>query len=161
MERLEDLPGLQISILRQELDSMIRVIFILAQADRDYGIQLIENSLNGTRWRRSGNNGFVTDREMVDIAQNFHGWTKSVYKFGCAFIHLSKMHDFMERDPLSEISDDERNSILVHLRQYHEGPNEDHPVFTDIVPYFPKIFGKVAGNLEYYLDDLENDNELI
>ena len=160
MEQLCNLPGLQVSILRQELDSMVSVIFLLGQADRNYREQLIAESLDGIRWKRSGKNGFVTDREMVELAQGFHGWTKSVYKFGCAFIHLSNMHDYMVRDPLVNISNEERQSILEHLRHYHGGPNSENPSFHDIVPYPPRVLEKVAGNLECYLVDLETNSDI-
>jgi hypothetical protein len=36
----------------------------------------------------------MTDREMIVIAHELQGWTQSVYKFGCAFIHLSSLHDY-------------------------------------------------------------------
>ena len=47
----------------------------------------------------------ITDKEMVELAQELQGWTESVYKFGCAFIHLSGLHDYNSRDPLSLVSE--------------------------------------------------------
>ncbi|MBB3122496.1 hypothetical protein FHS03_005597 [Massilia violacea] len=97
---------------------------------------------------------------MVDLAQELQGWTASVYKFGCAFIHLSGMHDYNSRDPLSLISNDEREDILRHCRYYHSGPANDDASFADLVPFLPKVLEKIAGNLECYLNDLENDRTL-
>ncbi len=34
----------------------------------------------------------MTGREMVEILNQSQGWTQSVYKFGCAFIHLINFH---------------------------------------------------------------------
>jgi hypothetical protein len=100
MMALRALPGQMVSILRQELDSLVRVIFLLAQTDRAYRTKLIEASVSGKKWTANGPRRQITDREMIDLADTLHGWTKSVYSFGCAFIHLSSLHDYRMRDPL-------------------------------------------------------------
>lgn len=140
--------GQAVSVLRQELDSMVRVIYLLSlnPAERT---PLIAAAINGEKWK-------VTDRQMVDVTQKLHGWTLSVYKFGCSFIHLSAFHDYNDRDPLALISRDELISIIQHCRHYHGGPQTDTPVFSDFIPYFPAILTKVSGNLECYLDSLAN-----
>lgn len=112
MRAVTELPGQMISILRQELDSLVRVIFLLAQRDRDDRGTLITLAVEGKPWTAQGSRQRVTDRQMVELAQSLHGWTRSVYRFGCAFIHLSNMHDYKERDPVLSISDEERNAIL-------------------------------------------------
>src|SRR5438094_8355770 len=75
-----------LAILRQELDSMVRVIYLLSIADKPYRQQLIDASANGEKWTAKGKKACITDREMVELAQSLHGWTRSVYKFGCAFL---------------------------------------------------------------------------
>lgn len=157
---LRGLPGQMVSVLRQELDSLVRVVFLLAQEDRSYRQQLIEDSVSGRRWRRRDSRQAVTDREMVDLTDTLHGWTKSVYAFGCAFIHLSNLHDHAARDPLAQITESERKAILDHLRFYHGGPNGDSPTFADVVPYLPMVFAKIADNLECYVKQIEQDGEL-
>src|SRR5262249_40018997 len=86
-----------VAILRQELHSMVRVIFLLSIGDRPYRQQLIDGSVNGEKWTVKGKKACITDREMVELAQTLQGWTQSVYKFGCAFIHLSSFHDYQHR----------------------------------------------------------------
>jgi hypothetical protein len=144
-----------VAILRQELDSMVRVIFLLAIADKPYRQQLIDASVNGAKWTVKGKSAGITDREMVELAQSLHGWTQSVYKFGCAFIHLSSFHDYEHRDPLLALPKNEKAAILKHMQAYHGGPTVPEPTFEDLLPYFPAIFEKVAGNLEYYVQHLE------
>lgn len=144
-----------VAILRQELDSMVRVIFLLSVADEAYRHQLIDASVNGAKWTVKGKKTCITDREMVELAQSLHGWTQSVYRFGCAFIHLSSFHDYEHRDPLLVLPKDEKASILRHIRAYHGGPTCSEPTFEDVLPYLPAIFEKVAGNLEHYLRQLE------
>ncbi len=97
---LRALSGQMVSTLRQEFDSLVRVVFLLAQGDRHCRHQLIGDVVSGRKWTRSGSLKPITDREMVDLANALHGWTKSVYAFGCAFIHLSHLHDYQTRGPL-------------------------------------------------------------
>jgi hypothetical protein len=154
-------PGVLTSILRQELDSMVRLIFLLTQDDRGYRNQLIDASVNGQRWRRRGSKEKITDREMVDLANEFHGWTAAVYKFGCAFIHLSSQHDYGARDPFLALPSAEQASVISYLRYYHHGhPSTERPTFQDIIPLLPEVFEKVAANLECCLNDLEADKTI-
>jgi hypothetical protein len=160
IDAVRALPGQMVSILRQELDSLVRVVYLLSQADRRYRSRLIEDSVAGRRWLRLNSHQPVTDREMVELTDTLHGWTKSVYAFGCAFIHLSNLHDHQVRDPLDQISDGDRNAILEHLRYYHGGPNGGSPRFADVVPFLPMVFTKIADNLECYVKALEQDGDL-
>src|ERR1700728_3811345 len=72
-----------VGILRQELDSLIRVIYLLSLSDRSLRQQLIDASVNGELWTVKGKKGKkrkVTDREMTDLADSLprlHGWTES------------------------------------------------------------------------------------
>jgi hypothetical protein len=154
-------PSQMVAILRQELDSIVRVIFLLTQEDRVYQSELIEASVGGQRWHRKGSKDKVTDREMVDLADSFEGWTKAVYKFGCAFIHLSSQHDHEARDPLLALPVGERATIVEYVRHYHHGrPSSDQPTFQDIVPLLPDVFEKISANLEHYLKNLEEGKTL-
>lgn len=91
------LTGHVMSVLRQELDSMVRVIFLLRQTLEERK-HLISQTLNGERWKMR-NKALVSDAYMVNLANTLNGWTKSVYKFGCLFIHLSWFHDYAFNDP--------------------------------------------------------------
>ena len=98
----------------------------------------------------------VTDKEMVDLSQ-LQGWIQSVYKFGCAFVHLSDFHNHLAKNPLQNISDEDRQDILSHMRNYHGGPSHDNPDMKEISEYLPRIFDKIAGNLAYYVAELRNE----
>jgi hypothetical protein len=135
---------------------MVRVIFLLATDDRSYRDQLIDMSVRGERWRRRRSKKKVTDREMVDLADRFQGWTAAVYKFGCAFIHLSNQHDYGTRDPFLALPAGEQETVIQYLRHYHHRrPEAERPRFQDIVPLLPDVFEKIAANLECYLRELE------
>jgi hypothetical protein len=145
-----------VAVLRQELDSMVRVIFLLRQ-DLPRRRQLISAAVQGERWTRENSRSPVTDREMVDIADELFGWTRSVYKFGCAFIHLSNLHDYNDRDPVESLPSAERENLLEHCRHYHGGPPVGSETLDDLVPFLPAVLDKISGNLECYLKTLENE----
>ena len=146
------IPSQMIAILRQELDSMIRVIYLLS-LDSARRLELMEASVSGQQWRRPDGRGRITDLEMVELAEQLQGWVRSVYKFGCAFIHLSNLHDYNDRDPMTLIGCDERDTILEHCRRYHGGP--ENSGFEDLLPYLPQALEKVSGNLEEYVWQLQ------
>ncbi|WP_282118534.1 hypothetical protein [Ruegeria atlantica] len=148
------LAGQMVSVLRQELDSMVRAIYLLTQKPERRKL-LIGALLRGELWTRDGTRGRVTDKEMVDLAQELQFWAQSVYKFGCAFIHLSRLHDYNDSDPLLQLPVDEREDILRHCRHYHGGPAQGAEKFEDLIPYLPVVLEKISGNLECYLEQLE------
>ena len=147
------------SILRQELDSMVRTIWLLSIKDMAERTRLIQATLTGKKWTMATSNGKarkITDREVVDLAQKLQGWTQSVYKFGCAFIHLSDFHNHAVQDPFRRLPDSERQDILRHMRNYHGGPLGDNPDIEEIAHYLPHVLDKIAGNLDCYLKSLED-----
>jgi hypothetical protein len=146
-----------VSVLRQELDSLVRAIFLLKVRDRDYRSNLIQACVEGRIWCQKGSKRRITDRQMVDIAKQLHGWSESVYRFGCAFIHLSIFHDHKVRDPLAELTKEEREAILRHVRAYHGG---NPKTFRELEAYSPLILQKITDNLECYLKMLEQDEDL-
>lgn len=68
------------SIVRQELDSMVRCIYLL-DLELNQRNQLMAFTINGERWRNSRNR-IIIDRDMVNLSKQLLGWTKSVYDFG-------------------------------------------------------------------------------
>lgn len=158
--RIHDLPGSMMSILRQELDSLIRVLYLLAIPDIEERKRLMACTVNGERWTITtpkGKQHVVTDAMMVKVSEKFEGWARSVYKFGCAFIHLSNFHGYNSSNPLETLSAEEKADVLEHMRHYHHGPESDNPTFQELARYFPKVFEKIKGNLEYYLEDLAQE----
>lgn len=151
--------SIAVGILRQELDSLVRVIFLTSQSDRCLRARLLEQAVSGEAWTVPTSNGRsrkVRDREMVDRAQNIHGWAQRVYRFGCGFIHLSNLHDYLARDPFQSLPPDEREWIAQYLHQYHDGKVSLNSTFDDIKVYIPKVLEKIASNLEHYLNLLES-----
>ncbi len=163
INRLTDLPSVMASILRQELDSMVRGIYLLSFSDLNERKRLMEQTIDGIKWtveNKKGKQRGITDREMVELSNQLQGWAKSVYKFGCAFIHLSSFHAYKSKNLFDSLLDIEREDILSHMRYYHNGPNSDSTSFEELAMYFPKVFEKISGNLECYLKKLESNQTL-
>jgi len=148
------------SILRQEIDSMIRAIFLLQIDDMTERQRLVKATLAGEKWKISTPKGKfrdITDREMVELAQKLQGWSYSVYSFGCAFIHLSNFHNHHAQNPFQSLTESEKHDILKHMRYYHGGPHNDNPDMLEFSMYLPRVFHKISENLECYLEDLEEN----
>lgn len=105
---------------------------------------------------RQVSGGRISDAAMVALAGRLHGWTQRVYKFGCAFIHLSTAHDFHNRDPFLELRVTDRLEIIEHISNYHFLRLPENFGFGDLVPILPQVFAKIRGNLECELSHLES-----
>lgn len=142
-----DLTGQIMSILRQELDSMIRVIFLSHQSLSEKN-HLINQTLSDEPWRYKGTNTKVTDRDMVNLSNRIiDGWVNAVYTFGCAFIHLSSFHDYATNDPFLKMKPSDIAVIKGFLNNYHNFPMTEELNMKSIRPYLPLVFKKIKGNL--------------
>lgn len=148
------LKGHVVGVLRQELDSLIRAIYLLSISDIEERERLARGIVASGELRRP-TGGRIQDRQMLDLANRLHGWAEYVYKFGCAYLHLSHLHDTGGADPFRGIADEERADILRYLRHYHHAPHTDDPTFEDIEPILPLVLQKITSNLEHYIHDLE------
>lgn len=157
--RISDFISPAISVLRQELDSMVKVIYLLNQSKIERE-RLIMLTLQGKKWNFLTKNGEyqpLTDKKLVNLANTLQGWMEYVYRFGCSFIHLSSFHNYPSKDPFESISAKDKTNILNYMRHYHGYPF-DNITMNELAPYIPAIFKKISSNLECYLKDLEKDN---
>ena len=159
-----DLSGQVISILRQELDSMVRTIYLLSIDDLKERTRLIRRTLANEKWTVKtprGRSQTITDRDMVELANALEGWTEYVYKFGCAFIHLSAFHLHETRNPFLRLPERERADIIRYLRHYHGGLCSDSPSMHELAWLLPDVFRKISSNLDSYLKELENGASIV
>ncbi|MEU8078774.1 hypothetical protein AB0B31_25460 [Catellatospora citrea] len=152
--------SLAVGMLRLELDSLIRVIYLLHQPQQVRN-EIIASSIAGDgRFRLETPRGRLTtatDADMLNAADRLlglNGWVRRVYKFGCSFIHLSSAHDYLALDPFQALPPDERLVIAEYLRHYHGGTVDPQSTFAEVTPYVPKVLTKISSNLELYVDDL-------
>ena len=149
--------GVAIGLLRQELDSLIRVSYLwLPETPVSVAESLIEMSVRGQVWKVVNHNNKevkLTDRDMLNLANHLGGWEQIIYSFGCKLIHLSDYHLYLHNDPFQSISQIEKEEIVGYLARYHEYPKTDI-CFNDLIEYLPKIMEKLSGNIEFYIEEL-------
>jgi len=141
-------------ILRQELDSLIRAIF-LSQHTILERTHLASLTLDGQKWRRMNSKEVITDRKMVDFAQELEGWAKYVYKFGCSFIHLSDLHLATDIRLADKLDPEERLAIRSYVKRYHSVDLSEQINLSELFAVSDRIFQKIHDNLECYLEQLE------
>jgi hypothetical protein len=141
--------SIEIGILRQELDSMARTLYLLNEPRRKRRSALLMQATSpGQRWG-------IRDGEIAEPARRHGGWVDMVYKFSSRFIHLSNQHDYMVRDPFQALAPSERVEMTEYLNFYHHGDLTANSTFADVIEYVPRVFQKISDNLDYYLDELE------
>lgn len=90
--------GTCVSLLRQELDSLIRVCYLHTLKDNAEIDRLINDTISGVEWEKMGKR--ITDRKMVNIASQYNHWAPEVYDFGNCFTHLTNFHDYKKKRPI-------------------------------------------------------------
>lgn len=150
-------------MVRQELDSMIRVIYLLEIEEPSERSRLIEDSINGQHWKRQTEKGKwarITDKDMVDLALERHGWIRQVYEYGCNLIHLSDWHDYQRNDPLNNMSEEERSGLRRKIEDFHD--REIGNISFEMLKWHsPYAIDKIASNLECYLKQLERETPVV
>lgn len=148
--------GQVISILRQELDSLIRIVFLLNQ-NLVVRQHLVSQTLQNTKWTQPNSRSIITDKQMVDLTDKLHGWTISLYKLGRAFIHLSPMANYKNSNSFQQLTQAEILDIKQHLHNYHNFSLSDDLNMETISPYLLNVLDKMSNNLACYINDLEKN----
>ena len=143
-----------VGTLRKELELYIRTLY-LSQQNRINREELLSDFFQNIQWKNSQNKR-LTDREMVDFANGIgFGWEYISYKFACAFVHLSILHDWANKDAINIIRYEEKKTIVDYINQYHNANLDTNCILEDILVYSLKI----KANMEYYLKELEKQNK--
>jgi len=151
----KQLYGNCISILRQEVDSLIRIFYLLSYDDIEDRNLFISMTVSGEKWSLINSNGkrqFITDRDMVELTSShkLFGWANYVYKFGCSFIHLSRLHNYGIINPFQTLGDNDKKAIISYMNQYHNAGVNENSSLDDFIPYLPKILEKISSHVRYY-----------
>jgi len=110
--------GQCISILRQELDSYMRVLFIESLDNEENKKLLMEQTLRNKKWvylTKGGLRKKVTDSEIFKATSRLNSWESMVYRFGCSFIHLSSFHD-IDKCHMGNLLPGERALIIDFMK---------------------------------------------
>ena len=92
---------------------------------------------------------------MVEHSNKLDGWSRNVYEFGCAFIHLSNFHNQGEHFLFTQENNSEATKVKEYIKYYHNYEIDVPIRLTQIVELAPQIFDKVSSNLIDYLTALE------
>ena len=152
--------GKCLETLRTELDSFIRVMYLGRISDMIERERLIQQTLSGEKWTVLTPNNKrkqVTDKDMVDKANELQGYVHYVYKFGCGFIHLSNFHNYLMSNPFDNLNETEKTDIKNYLNQYHHFPVENELTVDNIANLIPNIFEKITSNLKCYFSNILNN----
>lgn len=154
----DNLLSTQMSTIREEVDSLLRVIYLLGINDYNELAEIIKNSFDQRTFgptKTDGGTRRISDRSMIKAASEQFDWLETLYDFGCSFIHLTGLHSYQERDPFCMLSPSEREVIAGFLNHYYGGAISANSQFTEVAHYLPQIYRKVAENLEHLLGDLQ------
>lgn len=152
--------GKCISTLREELDSFIRVMYLGRISNFNERVRLMKLTLSGEKWTSlTYNNKWkqITDKDMVDRANELKGYVHYVYKFGCSFIHLSDFHNYETKNPFDKLNYSEQFDIIFYLHEYHGFPRDKQLTIENITPLIPCVFEKISSNLACYFNAILND----
>ena len=150
-----ELRASEVGILRLELESLEYVIYLLHEHDRPQRSDILVR-LTSFNQRLD-----IKDEEIAQPTKEIYGWEGQLYKTSSRFIHLSGRHDYAARDPFQEsLSPGERQEMTRFLNEYHGGNLSVNSTFAEVIDYVPKVFGKLADRLEFYLGKLERDEDL-
>jgi hypothetical protein len=130
--------GTCISLLRQELDSLIRVCYLNTLSDTNEIERLIKDTVNGIQWGKDRKR--ITDRRMVNIASQYNHWAPEVYDFGNSFTYLTNFHDYRNNDPLKNLDTTQKQTIRHYLNSYHGFQAASEITFDNVIPYYDETF---------------------
>ncbi len=150
-----------ISILRQELDSFIRIMYLGRIPNIPERERLMALTLEGKKWNMLTENNKskqITDKDMIEKANELKGYIHYVYKFGCAFIHLSDFQNYQTKNPFLKLEYNEEFDIKLYLYQYHGYPMDADLTVENISILIPDIFKKISENMACYFNDILNDD---
>lgn len=155
--------GVCIGIIRQELDSLQRVSYLI---DWDNGYQfrqnafdLVSNNVQIGEWVFLNANGKKQKVRDIDMLQT-GGWEAVVYNFGCGLVHLTDKHLYRDFDPIVKMRDEEKQLTIEYLKKYH-GFDKREVNMNDIIQYLPKIYKKIYENIECNLEEIISINSMV
>jgi hypothetical protein len=146
--------GTAISLLRQEIDTFVRLAFLDSQPLAE-AIHLLQQFVAHQKWclQKGGKKHPITDREMVDLATKRYFWVEIAYRLSCSLIHLSTIHDYRTVDPFRTISPSDRATIIEFLHDFYgyRDSDIDLPRFIHLLP---RVMGKISDKVKEYSDKL-------
>lgn len=145
-----------ISLVCQELDQVIRILFLSKSRAHEVD-ELISQALNSQKWfllSPDRKKTYITEETLSEFATTLEGWEKGIYEFGLAFRSLSNNYNYILKDPIKGLKDAERQKIHAYIVEYH---SKDFPAdfaLSDLIPEIRGIFERISENLRMDMERL-------
>ena len=143
-----------ISILCQELDQYIRLLYLMKQP-KHIKDQLLSNSINDQKWHTIGNDNkkvFIVDKDIEDFAKGLKGWEFDIFEFRNVFYKVNSNFNYILKDPIKGLNDSERELIYKYIREYHDSNFGNDFTIKELVPLLPVIFGRISEKIKGYFE---------
>lgn len=144
--------GSCISLLCQELNQVVRVLYLLNTAPTERN-RLIEFTLNDKKWyvaEEDRKKKYITDETFAAFANSFDGWEKAICEFGDSFRTVSSSLTHPTKDPVSALGSEERDKIHRYIASYHDGNFPENFTIEQLNPILPRVFDRIAERLREY-----------
>ena len=145
-----------ISIMCQELNQVIKLLFLLNSSKNDQK-QFIEASINNHKWffvNNENRKDYITEDVLTKYSETLDGWDKSIYEFGLAFGSLANTFNYGTRDPIKSMGENDREKIYNYISEYHNGNFPRDYDLSKLILELPTILNKISINLKKYMDRL-------
>jgi hypothetical protein len=145
-----------VSLMCQELDQMIRLLFLLNSSQRDR-ISFMESSINNHKWyvlNKENKKENITDETLADFTKTLAGWDKSIYDFGFAFKDMSNAFNYGSKDPIKGMSEENRKKLYDYIIAYHKKDFPNDFSINDLFPVLPEIINVISLNLKNYIEKI-------
>jgi hypothetical protein len=141
-----------ISIMCQELDQYIRILYLLKQT-KGIKDKLIECTLNNQKWFTVGIDNkkvYITEEQILEFTETLSGWEKGICTFGIIFRSLSNNNNYILKNPIKSLDENERLLLLEYIREYHQNDFPDNFDIENLIPILPMIFSKISESIKEY-----------
>jgi hypothetical protein len=145
-----------ISIMRQELDQAVKLLFLL-NSTKDEQKQFIESSINNHKWfkvNRDNTKDYITEDVLTTYSETLKGWDRSIYEFGLAFGSLTNTFNYGTRDPIKSIGENDKETIYKYIYEYHNKGFPREYDLSKLILELPTILNKISIQLQSYIDQL-------
>lgn len=145
-----------ISIMCQELDQVIRLLFLSKSRmhERD---ELIGQALNSQKWFLLGadrKKTYITEETLAEFATSLAGWERAIYEFGLAFKSLSNNYNYILKDPIKGLKEAERQKIHAYIVEFHDKAFPADFALGNLIPELQAIFERISENLKLAMEQL-------
>jgi hypothetical protein len=145
-----------ISIMCQELDQMIRILFLINSSSNEKQ-QFMYSSINSHKWyitNKENKKVYITDEMLLKFAETLKDWDKSIYQFGFSFKNLTNNFNYGSRDPIKSMSKMDRDKLFCYITEYHQKEFKSDFTIEDFIPILPEIIEKISIYMKIYLDKI-------